>query len=285
MARTLKNTVDYFPHDAHASTESATLAVLEGQYNNDGYAFWFKLLEKLASTDGHFLDWSDPRRLQVFCGKIHITENQGVEMLNLLVEMKAIDKQLWETNRIIWCQNLVDNLAEVYHNRRREIPLKPFSTPIKLITTGRNPITTPEIAISTDERKREETKGNEIKEESSSLSIEDILALYKKMVGLREEESLDEVIEDDIKKTVNIFSAPWVRDAINEAMSRHRRNWSYVAWTLSNWKRYGRANNKNQDANKYTRGKYGHLVHTGIESLQSKDRAKEEHGEAKDING
>ena len=140
MARTRKDTVDYFPHDAHASAESATLAVLEGQFNNDGYAFWFKLLETLGCSNGHFLDWSDPRRLQVFCGKSHITEKQGVEMLNLLVEMHAIDKELWDKNRIIWCQNLVDNLSDVYQNRKRAIPLKPNG--IKLLTTGSNDITT-----------------------------------------------------------------------------------------------------------------------------------------------
>ena len=57
MARTQKDTVDYFPHDADASAGD-TLTVLEGQYANDGYAFWFKLLERLASSEGHFIDLS-----------------------------------------------------------------------------------------------------------------------------------------------------------------------------------------------------------------------------------
>jgi len=58
-------------------------------------------------------------------------------MLNLLVEMGAIDKDLWECDKIIWSQNLVDNVTEVYRNRRRELPCKPISTGRKLLTTGR----------------------------------------------------------------------------------------------------------------------------------------------------
>ena len=247
MARTPKNTVDYFPHDAHASTESATLAVLEGQYNNDGYAFWFKLLEKLASSDGHFLDWSDSRRLPVFCGKVHITEKQGVEMLNLLVEMGAIDKDLWETNRIIWCQNLVDNLAEVYRNRRREMPLKPLSTPIKLISTGRNPITTVEIAIPTDERKgketiREESREEETKEKVSLFdpSIENVIEAYEKNICLPGT-IIDEETENQLKVAVQQFSATWVIDAIREACLQNNPTLRYIHGILKTWQREGKS--------------------------------------------
>ncbi len=39
MARPLKQTVDYFPHDSHAS-DSKTLFILESKFGNDGYAFY-----------------------------------------------------------------------------------------------------------------------------------------------------------------------------------------------------------------------------------------------------
>jgi len=142
MARTQKDTVGYFPHDATASAGD-TLTVLQSRFRNDGYAFWFKLLEKLASSEGHYIDCNNSNRWQLLLAKTGVDEITGVEIMKLLVEMKAIDKDLWDS-RLIWCQKLVDNIAEVYKNRRREIPQKPFSTngneittDIKGITTGR----------------------------------------------------------------------------------------------------------------------------------------------------
>jgi hypothetical protein len=251
MARPRKQTVDYFPHYADARNGD-TLTVLQARFGNDGYAFWFKLLEKLASSEGHFIDLSDSARWQLFLARSGVNELSGVEILNLLVEMKAIDPELWRTNRIIWCQKLVDNVAEAYHNRKSPIPQRPVSTPHNLLTMPDNPITTtdnPQTIL-------DETILNNTKQESSSL--EDILILYKKMIGLREEESLDETMEDEVKKTVNIFSAPWVRDAINLSVSRHK-DWFYAVGILKNWKRFGKPKDKN-DPDKYIKGKYGHLV-------------------------
>ena len=140
MARTSKDTVSYFPHEANASSGD-TLTVLQSQYGNNGYAFWFKLLEKLASTEGHCLDLRNPIKWQIFIAKMGIDEITTVEILKLLVEMQAIDKELWEA-KLIWCQNLVDNVADVYHNRKREIPQKPITTRVLPITTAKKGITT-----------------------------------------------------------------------------------------------------------------------------------------------
>jgi len=154
MARLQKDVVSYFPHDANACMGD-TLTVLQSRFGNDGYAFWFKLLEKLASTDGHCLDVSDKTRWHLLLAKIGVDEITGVEIMKLLVEMKAIDSELWES-RLIWCQNLVQNVADVYKNRKRELPQKPIITEKKAITTVEMPITT---GLGT-QSKVKESKGN-----------------------------------------------------------------------------------------------------------------------------
>ena len=142
MARTQKNVVNYFPHDSGACT-SDTMTVLQSRFGNDGYAFWFKLLEKLASTDGHYLDVSNPTKWHLLLAKTGVNELTGVEIMKLLVEMQAIDKDLWDS-KLIWCQKLVDNVSDVYKNRRREVPQIPIPTNHNGLTTDDNSITTGE---------------------------------------------------------------------------------------------------------------------------------------------
>ncbi len=160
MARTQKDVVSYFPHDANANGGD-TITVLQSRYGNDGYAFWFKLLEKLASAEGHFLDCHNPIKWQLLLAKTGVNEITGVEIMNLLVEMQAIDKDLWES-KLIWCQKLVDNIAEVYKNRRREIPQKPTITALNEVTTDDNDLTTGESTQS----KLKETKVKEKKDDT-----------------------------------------------------------------------------------------------------------------------
>lgn len=153
MARVQKDIVSYFPHDATAC-DGDTLIVLQSRFGNDGYAFWFKLLEKLCSTEGHCIDCSNQIKWQLLLAKTGVNELLGVEIMNLLVEMKAIDKELWGS-KLIWCQKLVDNIADVYKNRRREIPQKPVTTSIKAITTNKNSINTGESTQSKTKQSKE----------------------------------------------------------------------------------------------------------------------------------
>ena len=133
MPRRESNTASYFPHDAWAS-DGDTLTVLEARFGNDGYTFWFKLLERLTRTEGHFIDCNDTSKWQVLCAKAKTTPSNGITMVDILADLKTIDPELWQSH-VIWCQHLVDNLSTVYKNRNRPLPNKP-------ILNGSNPITT-----------------------------------------------------------------------------------------------------------------------------------------------
>ena len=167
MARLQKDVVNYFPHDANACVGD-TLTVLQSRFGNDGYAFWFKLLEKLASTEGHYLDCRNSTKWQLLLAKMGVDEITSVEIMNLLVEMQAIDKELWES-KLIWCQKLVDNVADVYKNRRREIPQKPITTKGNLIPTNSKPITTDDNTQSKVEYIKRNKKES-IKKENNRIS-------------------------------------------------------------------------------------------------------------------
>ena len=173
MARPTKNTVDYFPHDAHAS-ESDTCTVLQNLYENDGYAFWFKMLERLGATEGHVIDCGNPAKWRVFLAKMGVSEERGRAIIRTLVEVEAIDPELWNEHSMIWCENFVENLAPVYAKRKMPVPKRPSSADISATET---PVTATEIEVPGPEtkvtapekrqRKVKESKGNKSKGEES----------------------------------------------------------------------------------------------------------------------
>lgn len=122
MARTQKDTVEYFPHYA---ISGKTLFILESKYKNDGYAFWFKLLEILCQSNGHFINCSDEVSWQYLLAKTGVSEITGSEILSLLSNLKNIDSELWVKDKIVWCEALIQNIKDVYTKRGRSTPCRP----------------------------------------------------------------------------------------------------------------------------------------------------------------
>lgn len=125
MGRPRKQTVDYFPH--FVSTDSRTKFILEQSWGNDGYAFWFKLLELLGRSEGHHYDCSSMANEKYLVALMKIDEGTINEILATLADLGNIDKELWEKRKVIWCQSLVDNLQDVYAKRTVSAPTKPFT--------------------------------------------------------------------------------------------------------------------------------------------------------------
>ncbi|MGK0841011.1 hypothetical protein ACRE5W_28210, partial [Klebsiella pneumoniae] len=72
MARPKKQTVDYFPHYVNSGK---TLFILEKRYENNGYAFWFKVLELLGSTNGHIIDSRNPDEWEFLLAKTLVSDS------------------------------------------------------------------------------------------------------------------------------------------------------------------------------------------------------------------
>ena len=122
MARPLKNTVEYFPHFVKAGR---TIFILESRFGNDGYAFWFKLLEILGESEGHFYDCSDASSWEYLLSKTRVGAEQAEEMVSLLVSLGKVDAGLWAEHRVIWVENFTAHLAEFYRKRKLDTPHKP----------------------------------------------------------------------------------------------------------------------------------------------------------------
>ena len=138
MARPIKNTVDYFPH---IIKNGKTIFILESKFGNDGYAFWFKLLELLGSSDNHIYDYNNLSDWEFLIAKTKVSEEKANNILKTLADIGAIDSELLE-KKIIWCENFIKGIEIVYKNRKQEPPKKPLlvvETPKKRVITSRNP--------------------------------------------------------------------------------------------------------------------------------------------------
>lgn len=155
MARPIKNTVDYFPHIIQ---NGKTLYILESKYGNDGYAFWFKLLELLGSSNGLVYDYNNPPDWQFLLAKTKVNEETAVDILKTLSEVGAIDSELYK-NRVIWSENFVKNLEDVYKRRKQQIPSKPVISNDNHINTINNPV----ISNDNTQSKLKYIKVNKIK--------------------------------------------------------------------------------------------------------------------------
>ncbi|MCJ1995032.1 DUF4373 domain-containing protein [Lactococcus piscium] len=154
MARPKKQTVDYFPHDVNGGK---TLFIIEKRYGNDGYAFGFKVLELLGSTNGHVIDTRNPDQWEFLLAKTLASDSLATEMLDLLARLSAISSDLW-VDGLIWSDNFLKNIADVYKKRRIEIPEKL----IKIVSDNLNPSSL-EFPLS-------ETKLNEVSDNINSQS-------------------------------------------------------------------------------------------------------------------
>src|SRR5690348_13741002 len=92
MARPKKEGMDYFPHDTDASSEKK-IEVLRMLYGNDGYAFYFILLEQIYQEPEFELDISDAETKQILCRKIAVSEEKFDLMLST-----ALKRELFNIN-------------------------------------------------------------------------------------------------------------------------------------------------------------------------------------------
>lgn len=114
MARPERNTVDYFPH---LLGDGKKMYFIEKKYGNDGYATWFKILEKLALTELHFLNLSDSHEVLFMAAKCNIDENRLLDIINDLAKIGAINQFLWE-NKVIWSDKFIESIQDAYERRK-----------------------------------------------------------------------------------------------------------------------------------------------------------------------
>lgn len=140
MTRPRKQTVDWFPHSCD---HGMTMYVLDKRYGIAGYYFWFRLLELLGNSEGHFIDAENPAKFEYLQAYTQTDKDTCNEILDLLSTLEAIDPKLWK-DKLIWSDNFVKGLAALYRNRNLPLPVRPDNYREKPADEGQNPPETPQ---------------------------------------------------------------------------------------------------------------------------------------------
>lgn len=117
MARPQKEGLDYFPHDTDAVNDEK-IEALRSLYGNDGYAFYFILLERIYRAPNQEIDVSDAETIQVLARKVEVSEQKFTEMLQTAVKWRCFDKKKYEEERILTSNGIKKRARPVLWKRQ-----------------------------------------------------------------------------------------------------------------------------------------------------------------------
>jgi hypothetical protein len=205
MARPQKSGMDYFPHDTDALTDEK-IESLRMLYGNDGYAFYFIMLERIYRTEHFELDVSDAETRQILSRKIGVSDDLFEKMLNTAINRKCFDREIYEERKCLTSIGIKKRANVVVEKRiksKRDYENKVSATE----TTQETPTETQQKVHKGKESKNKGNKKESIAFiKSQHLSMTEIE--YNKLVELYGKTNVDDKIEysDNYAKLKNYTS-------------------------------------------------------------------------------
>jgi hypothetical protein len=122
MARPRKEGMEYFPHDTDAVSDEK-IEALRALYGNDGYAFYFILLERIYRTSSFELDVSDAETRQILARKVGVTLQKFEEMLSTALKHGCFDRREYEDRQVLTSNGIkrrAEPVVRKRHNQREK---------------------------------------------------------------------------------------------------------------------------------------------------------------------
>ena len=155
MARPLKEGMDYFPHDVTA-TGDKKIEALRALYGNDGYAFYFILLETIYQEPNFEIDISDAETIQILSRKVGINEEKFHQILSTAIKWKCFDVDEYEKRHVLTSRGIKKRAAVV--TEKRDKMRSKYQLRVSDAETREE--TVPETTQSKSKRKDKEKKSN-----------------------------------------------------------------------------------------------------------------------------
>jgi hypothetical protein len=120
MARPQKEGMDYFPHDVDAVNDEK-IEILRMLHGNDGYVFYFVMLERIYRTKDFELNVSDAETkeemFQILSRKMMLSSEEFYKILTTAFKYKCFDKSLYDKEGIITSSGIKKRASTVTSKR------------------------------------------------------------------------------------------------------------------------------------------------------------------------
>ena len=230
MARPIKEGMDYFPHDTDSSSDEK-IELLTGIYGNDGYAFYFIMLERIYRNKDFCIDVSDAETkeemFQILSKKTRLSLEEFNKILKTSFKYGLFDKKLYEEKGIITSDGIQKRAGTVVAKR-----IAMQNRYKKKISDSE---TKEEIKTETQQSKEKESKEKKIKEEKIidelgvSCSSDFNIYQYMQQRGFI---VISPIMAEQVKTDIELYSLEEVKQAIDIADNNGKHTYSYVKGIL-----------------------------------------------------
>lgn len=239
MARPRKEGLDYFPHDCDLDDKFDSLELL---YQNDGYAFGFKLYQRIYKTSDGILQVSDAEMRQVLAAECHVSVERWEQILASALKFRLFDPKIYAETGGLTSKGIQKRRSVVVRHRE-------YSRSQNDSEQVSYPVSESETPHKTPESKAKKTKEKETKENTpcsppgdevqvplpeKNQRTEELFDLYRQNIDL-----VTPPIRERIRYWESEFGFEKVCSAIREAAISATKNPNYIQRVLENNKNNG----------------------------------------------
>lgn len=119
MSRPIKSGLDYFPHDTD-SLNDEKIEAMRSLYGNDGYAFYFILLERIYRTSKGEISIQAIEDKVVLADKVKIDLEIFDKILNSALNLNLFSKKIFLKKQIITSSGIKKRFKQIQKERKRK---------------------------------------------------------------------------------------------------------------------------------------------------------------------
>lgn len=227
MARPKKEGMDYFPHDVDAVNDEK-IEALRALYGNDGYAFYFIMLERIYRSNNFQILVSDAETkeetFQILSRKMMLSIEKFNQIFETSLKWNCFDKKLYREKGIITSLGIKKRSKVVVDKREK---MKEYYEKKQVVSASE---TTEETTEETTQSKVKKSKEENSIEKKSSSSTGELFKFYDNNI---------QPLTEYITGKINLFLDDGVTDELmlkyfQIAVERKKANWSYIQTMAQN---------------------------------------------------
>lgn len=195
MARPRKEGMDYFPHDTDAVNDTK-IEALRMLYGNDGYAFYFILLELIYRQPNFELDVSDAETIQILAKKVEVTPEKFNSMLQTAIKRDCFDASAYHERCVLTSEG-VKKRSKVVVEKREKMRKKSSSGAENELLPGNGQVSDAETGEESAQSKSKSKR--KVKDKVNKILYAEFVSLsqeeYEKLISSHGEKRTKRMIE------------------------------------------------------------------------------------------